>query len=72
MNSASGQVIGEERKSVEREKLRAILHNLYAKMGFEYDPNATADDSVALSIQDGVRAEENIFSCGILAARDEE
>lgn len=72
MNSASGQVIGDDKRSIEREKLRAILHGLYAKMGFEYNPNATPDDSVRLSIEDGVRAEDNIFSCGILAARDEE
>lgn len=68
----SEQITVENARSTEREKLRAILHNLYAKMGFEYDPNATPDDSVRLSIQDGVRAEDNIFSCGILAARDEE
>ncbi len=72
MDSASGQVIGDDQRSVEREKLRAIMHGLYAKMGFEYNPDATADDSVQLSIQDGVRAEDNTFSCGILAARDEE
>lgn len=66
------RAITKDTRNRESEKIRAILHGLYAEIGFEYDPQATPDTSVQLSIQDGVRAKDNTFSCGILEARGEE
>ena len=41
-------------------------------MGLVYDPTATAEQSRALILAQGVRPEDNLFSCGIIEARDEE
>jgi hypothetical protein len=69
---ANEQTSKEDARLVEKEKLRAILHSLYAEMGFEYDPEATAQQSREFALEDGVRPEDKLFSCGIIAARDEE
>jgi hypothetical protein len=51
--------------------LRQIIEEQNALMGFEHDPNATAEDSQRMILEDGVRPEENLFSCGIIQAREE-
>lgn len=66
------QATNDDIQATEREKLRAILHEVYAKAGFEYDPNATAKQSRQFALDDGVRPEDKLFSCGIIAARDED
>ncbi len=52
--------------------LRKIVEEQNARIGLEYDPTATAEEARALILAEGVRPEDNVFSCGIIAARDEE
>ena len=53
-------------------KLRLQILEIYKEIGMEYDPNATAEESRALIFASGVRPEDNLFSCGIISARDGE
>ncbi len=69
---ASEQVITEEARVAEREKLRAILHQVYAQMGIAFKPDATAQRARQMALDHGVNPEDKLFSCGIIAARDEE
>ena len=68
----SEQATTEDARRAESEKLRAILHQVYADMGIEFDPNATAQQARQMALDDGVNPEDKLFSCGIIAARDEE
>jgi hypothetical protein len=58
-------------RSVDREKLIEALRKVYAELGIEYDPTATAEQSRAMILADGVDPEERIFSRGIIEAREE-
>jgi len=40
-------------------------------MGIDYNPRATAADVRTMMRAEGIRAEENLFSRGIIAAREE-
>jgi len=42
------------------------------RMGFIPDPTATAEKAQEMILALGIRPQDNIFSCGIIAARDEE
>lgn len=61
-----------QERRAESEKLRAILHQVYADMGIEFDPNATAKQARQMALDDGVNPEDKLFSCGIIAMREEE
>lgn len=52
--------------------LRRILDEQNKLEGFVPDPAATHEGVRAQMRALGIRAEDNIFSCGIIAARDEE
>ncbi len=51
--------------------LRQIVAEQSVSMGLEYDPTVTAEDSQRMILEDGVKPEDNLFSCGILQAREE-
>ena len=51
--------------------LRRIVAEQSAKMGLDYDPAITPDDSQRMILGDGVDPEDNLFSCGIKQAREE-
>lgn len=57
---------------VDKETIRRVLDAVHLQTGFVPVPNATAEMSRASARADGVLPEDNSFSCGILAARDEE
>jgi hypothetical protein len=62
-----------EQKSrfVDKEKLIAVLEEVYKELGIVYDPTATAEQAREMALADGVRPEENLFSREIIALRDE-
>ena len=51
--------------------LRQIVAQQSARMGLEYDPAITPADSQRMILYEGVRPEDNLFSCGIVQAREE-
>lgn len=52
--------------------LQRMVAEQYATAGLVYDPTATAEQARLLIMEDGVRPEDNLFSCGIIAAREQE
>jgi len=56
---------------VDREELLRIVDQQYAVLGIPPDRSATAEQSRALILADGVRPEDNVFSRGIIEAREE-
>ena len=56
---------------VDKEPLRQLLIKVNAEMGFVPDPAATPQKAQESMAAHGVRAEDNIFSHGIIAARYE-
>ena len=54
-----------------KDEIMQLLAQVYVRLGIVYDPAATAQKSRALMLQDGVRPEDNAFSCALIAARDE-
>lgn len=71
-------VVGSEIESLlaDKDEMRRIVDAEYERMGIPFDPTATAE--LAQQLVDeclqahGIRPEDNIFSRGIIAARDEE
>ena len=57
---------------VDKEPLLQLLARVNEEMGFVPDPTATPKKAQESMAAHGVRAEDNIFSCGIIAARYEE
>jgi hypothetical protein len=49
-----------------------MAEEMNAQIGLRCDPKATPEEARRLIEAEGVRPEDNAFSCGILAARDEE
>ena len=49
-----------------------VMDEVNREIGFVPDPTATARKAQEMMISLGIRPEDNIFSCGIIAARDEE
>lgn len=64
MNSTNARLL-------DKDKIRRIIAEQNAKMAFVPDPMATAEKSQQMMIALGIRPEDNIGSCGIIAARDE-
>ena len=58
----------------DKEEMRRIVEEQYNLMGIEFDPTATAEMAQKMVGEclevHGIRPEENIFSRGIVAARD--
>jgi hypothetical protein len=52
--------------------IQAIVAEQNEAMGFVKDPTATPQKARAMMLALGIRAEDNEFSRGIIAARDEE
>ncbi len=61
-----------ERLMADRKHLQELMLEVNRQIGLEYDPTATADKARELILADGVKPEDNLFSCGIIAARDED
>ena len=56
----------------DKKNLRQIVAAQNERTGFVPDPAATPEKAQALTRALGIRPEDNLLSCGILAARDEE
>lgn len=57
---------------LDKKEIQRIVAEQNEKMGFVPDPIATPQKVREMMRALGIRAEDNIFSCGIIAARDEE
>ena len=60
---------------LDKARIRQIVAEQNEKMGFVVDRTATPEQAQALVEEalraNGLRPEDNIFSCGIIAAREE-
>lgn len=56
---------------LDKKRLQEIVAEQNREMGFVPDPNATPQKARAMMIAAGIRPEDNLGSCGILAAREE-
>lgn len=60
---------------IDKQRIQQIVAQRNEQMGFISDPTATpeqAQEAVERSLREsGLRPEDNIFSCGIIAAREE-
>lgn len=56
----------------DKKEIQRIVAETNAKTGFVKDPTATPEKVREMMRALGIHAEDNIFSCGIIAARDEE
>lgn len=52
--------------------IQQVVAEVNAETGFIPDPTATPEKAQEMMLALGIRPEDNIFSCGIIAARDEE
>ena len=61
---------------LDKTRIRHVVADQNKKMGFAADPRVTteeAQEAVQQSLQEnGLRPEDNIFSCSIIAAREEQ
>lgn len=57
---------------LDKTEIQRIVAEQNAAIGFVPDPTATAEKAQAMSLALGIRPEDNLGSCGIIAARDEE
>ena len=60
------------RLMVDKETMRKVIAEVNVEIGFVPNPNATIQKVREMMRAEGIRAEDNIFSCGIIASRDEE
>jgi hypothetical protein len=51
--------------------LKESIAEQFDRMGVNYDPGATAQRSRRLMLEQGVKPEDNLFSCGIIGSRDD-
>ena len=58
--------------TIDRKRLQELMLEINRQIGLEHDPEATAKKAREQILADGVKPEDNLFSCGIIAARDEE
>jgi len=63
---------GNSSGKIENSNNPELLLAMNAEIGLEYDPTATAEESRRPILADGVLPEDNLFSCGIISARNEE
>ena len=57
---------------LDKHELQRMIAEQNQKMGFVPDPTASARKAQEMALALGIRPEDNLFSCGIIAARDEE
>ena len=55
----------------DKAKLRRLIEKRNEEIGLIYVANGTATESRRLALEDGVRPEDNLFSGGILASREQ-
>lgn len=55
----------------DKKAIQKLVAEQNAQMGFVKDPNATPERAQEMMLALGIRPDENIFSCGIIAAREE-
>lgn len=56
----------------DKKAIQKIVAEQNERMGFVPDPTATPEKVQEMMLALGIRPEDNIFSCGIIAAREEE
>jgi hypothetical protein len=56
---------------LDKAEIQRIVAEQNQQMGFVPDPTATAEKAQEMMLALGIRPEENLFSTGIIAARDE-
>lgn len=56
----------------DKNAIRKVVEQVNAQTGFVEDPTATPEKVQRMMAALGIRAEDNLGFCGILAARDEE
>ena len=61
-----------KRLIVDKDKLRQAVAKSNQETGFVAFPGATGRMAQEYMIAIGINPEDNLFSCGIIAARDEE
>jgi hypothetical protein len=54
----------------DKKAIQKAIAEQHARMGFVKDPTATAEQARELILADGVRPEDNLFSRGIIEARE--
>ena len=57
---------------LDKRELQRVVNEENERLGFVPDPAATAEKAQEMMLSLGIRPEENLFSSGIIAARDEE
>lgn len=57
---------------VDMTEIRKLAAKMNEEMGFVRIPDMTPEKVREMMIESGINPEDNIFSCGIIAARDEE
>ena len=57
--------------AIDKTEMRTIVALANSEIGILADPSITPHLARALMTADGVVPEDNLFSCGIMAARDE-
>lgn len=57
---------------IDKTLIRKIVTEQNERMGFVPDPTATPEKAQEMMLALGIRPEDNLFSRGIIAARDEE
>ena len=57
---------------LDKAAIRRTVREQNKRAGFTPDPAATARKAQEMALSFGIRPEDNLFSCGIMAARDEE
>jgi hypothetical protein len=55
----------------DKRAIQKLVAEQNTEMGFVKDPTATAEKAQEMMLALGIRPEDNIFSCGIIAAREE-
>lgn len=60
---------GIESLLADTESLERTMHRIYQELGIRHDPDATAERSRALILEDGIRPEDNAFSREIIRMR---
>jgi NADH/NAD ratio-sensing transcriptional regulator Rex len=56
---------------MDKRRLQEIVAEQNVQMGFVPDPTATAQKAREMMLALGIRPEDNLGSCGIIAAREE-
>jgi hypothetical protein len=61
---------GRKELFADKKEIQKVIADQHARMGFAKDPTATAERARELILADGVRPEDNLFSRGIIEARE--